>query len=100
MRLRLLLLALCALGALGGWALGCGSSTPPPRRPPTVLERRACLEAPPPEPPAGIVWSECPGWAVCLDAPSMRALWTWLIQLRRYAGDAFDRCGPLPKETP
>ncbi len=99
---RALLLVAIGLAVLGGLALGCGgSSAPPPRRPDIVVERRACLAEAPPEPPAGIVWTECPGWATCLSDASMRLLWTWLLDLRRYADDAWTTCGPPPaKETP
>lgn len=81
-------------------ALACGSP-PDPRRPAVVLERRGCLADPPPDPPPMIVWEACGDpWAACLSKPSAALVFTWLTKLTRYARDAYDRCGPDPKEAP
>lgn len=97
-------LAWVACTAAIGMLSCCGGHAPAPRPPALELERRACLAEPPPEPhgltPAGPEQG-CPEtWAMCLERDGALALIDYLATLRRYAADAWDRCGPETKETP
>lgn len=37
-----------------------------------------------------------PTFAACLTKEQAVKLTTWLARLKRYAADAFDKCGPAP----
>ena len=93
-----------AVALLGLALLGCGNKRGP-RHPDLVTERRECLNEPPPKLPlGGVTWEACPpgigtDFVACLDKDEAVKLVTYLTQLKRYARDAWTRCGPEPKET-
>lgn len=93
-----------AVALLGLALLGSCGDRPDPNRPTLALERRACLaEAPPALPVGGVFWEACTGqtgFVACLDREAAVRLIDYLTRLKRYAADAWTRCGPLlPEET-